>query len=61
MFDVDLAMATLLLFGVVKQVGSGWAVFSKDGKKLSRVFKKKTEAEKRLQQIEFFKHESGGK
>lgn len=51
-------MLPLLLLGVVRQVQGGWAVFSKDGKKLSRVYKLKEQALKRLRQIEMFKHEA---
>jgi hypothetical protein len=41
---------------MVKKVNSGYAVYSKSGKRLSRVYDTKEEAEKRLRQIEYFKH-----
>jgi hypothetical protein len=40
---------------IVKK-GDGYIVVSKKGKKLSKVYKTKEEAKKRLKQIEFFKH-----
>lgn len=43
---------------MVKQVGSEWFVFNKSGeKKLSRGYSSKEQATKRLQQIEYFKHQ----
>jgi len=45
-----------LVSEIVKKVPGGWAVFSHDGKKqLSRVYKDKKDAERRLREIEFFK------
>ena len=45
---------------IVKE-GSGWVVYSSKGKKMSKPFKSKTEAEHRLQQIEYFKHKDRAK
>jgi len=47
-----------LLLGVIRKVSGGWAVFSENGRRLSKVYKTKAEATKRLQQIEFFKKKS---
>mgnify|MGYP000506915394 CR=1 FL=1 len=44
------------ILDVVRKVEGGWAVFSKEGKRLSKVYKTKREAIKRLMQIEMFKH-----
>ncbi len=41
---------------MVKSVNGGYKVFSKTGKSLSKIYSTKPEAEKRLRQIEFFKH-----
>ncbi len=42
---------------MVRKVKDGYAIFSHHtGKRLSRVYKTKIEAAKRLRQIEFFKH-----
>lgn len=41
---------------MVTRSGSGWIVKSEDGKRLSRVYKSKGEAVKRLREIEYFKH-----
>jgi hypothetical protein len=41
---------------VIVKVNGGWVVSSETGKKLSKVYKTKSEAEKRLRQIEMFKH-----
>ena len=43
---------------IVKTKG-GWVIYSESGKKLSRVYKSRGEAEKRLAQIEYFKHKKG--
>lgn len=42
---------------MIRKQGSGYVVRSKKtGKKLSRVYKTRKEAAKRLKQIEYFKH-----
>lgn len=41
---------------MIKKVTGGYKVFSEKGKALSRVYKSKAEAAKRLGQIEYFKH-----
>lgn len=43
---------------MIKKTGSGYTVFTKDGKKkLSGPYKTEKEAKKRIQQIEFFKRQ----
>lgn len=62
MFESLFWACPLLLVGIVLKVGDGWAVFSEDGKKrLSRIFKRKEDAVKRLKQIEYFKNAKDGK
>lgn len=51
-----LTLITAFSFLVVVKVKGGWRIRSKSGKWLSKVFSSKTEAEKRLKQIEAFKH-----
>jgi len=42
---------------MIRRMKNGWAVFShKTGKRLSRAYKSKKQAQKRLRQIQFFKH-----
>ncbi len=41
---------------MIKKWGNGYVVFSERGKKLSRVYPTREEAEKRLRQIEYFKY-----
>ena len=41
---------------MVRKVKGGYVVYSSKGKRLSRVYKSKVEATKRLRQIEYFKH-----
>jgi len=41
---------------MIKKVKGGYKVLSKQGKNLRGPYKKKAEAEKRLRQVEFFKH-----
>jgi hypothetical protein len=46
---------------VIKKVSGGYKVLSENGKKnLGGPYKTKKEAEKRLKQVEFFKHKKGG-
>lgn len=44
---------------VIKKVGDKYVIYSKTGKKLG-TFDSKKAAEKRLREIEYFKHKSGG-
>jgi hypothetical protein len=45
---------------MIKKVAGGYKVLSEDGKKnLGGPYKTKKEAEKRLRQVEFFKHRKG--
>jgi hypothetical protein len=41
---------------VIKKTAGGYKVLSEKGKNLGGPYKTKKEAEKRLQQVEFFKH-----
>lgn len=41
---------------MIRKVKGGYIVVSETGKKLSRVYKSRSEAQKRLRQIEMFKH-----
>lgn len=41
---------------MVRKVKGGYKVYSKKGKSLSKVYKSKKAAGKRIQQIEYFKH-----
>lgn len=41
---------------MIRKVSGGYVVVSHKGKKLSRIYKSKKEAVKRLMQIEWFKH-----
>jgi hypothetical protein len=40
---------------MIRRTKSGWVVFSEKGKRLSKPYKSKAQAIKRLRQIEFFK------
>lgn len=40
---------------MVKKTNSGYAVYSESGKRLSRAYPTKQQAQKRLAQIEYFK------
>lgn len=45
---------------MIRKVSNGYKVFSKKtGKPLTRAYKTREEAVKRLQQIEYFKHKKG--
>jgi hypothetical protein len=44
---------------MIKKVSGGYQVVSKKGKNLGGPYKSKKEAEKRLRQVEFFKHSKG--
>ena len=41
---------------MIRKSANGYIVKSKKGKKLSKAYKTKAAAEKRLKQIEYFKH-----
>lgn len=41
---------------MIRKVSGGYVIYSEKGKKLSRKYKSRKEAEKRLAQIEYFKH-----
>ena len=41
---------------MIKKVAGGYQVLSENGKNLGGPYKTKKEAEKRLRQVEFFKH-----
>lgn len=45
---------------MIKKVSGGYRVLSEKGKTLGGPYKTKKEAEKRLKQVEFFKHKKGG-
>ncbi len=45
---------------MIKKVSGGYRVLSEKGKNLGGPYKTKKEAEKRLKQVEFFKHQKGG-
>lgn len=44
---------------MIKKAEGGYKVLSETGKNLGGPYKTKKEAEKRLQQVEFFKHKKG--
>jgi hypothetical protein len=44
---------------MIKKVEGGYKVLSEKGKNLGGPYKSKKEAEKRLKQVEFFKHKKG--
>jgi hypothetical protein len=44
---------------MIKKAEGGYKVLSEKGKNLGGPYKTKKEAEKRLQQVEFFKHKKG--
>lgn len=44
---------------VIKKAEGGYKVLSEKGKNLGGPYKTKKEAEKRLQQVEYFKHKKG--
>jgi hypothetical protein len=43
---------------VVRKQGSKWYVFSEEGKKLSKGYDTKAEAQERLREIEYFKRKN---
>jgi hypothetical protein len=44
---------------MIKKVAGGYQVLSEKGKNLGGPYRTKAEAEKRLRQVEFFKHRKG--
>lgn len=46
---------------MIKKVKEGYKVLSESGKNLGGPYKTKGEAEKRLRQVEFFKHKKSSK
>lgn len=44
---------------MIKKVKGGYKVLSESGKNLGGPYKSKAQAEKRLRQVEFFKHKKG--
>jgi hypothetical protein len=44
---------------MIKKVAGGYKVLSEKGKNLGGPYKSKAAAEKRLRQVEFFKHKKG--
>jgi hypothetical protein len=44
---------------MIRKVGGGYKVLSEKGKNLGGPYKSKKEAEKRLRQVEYFKHNKG--
>lgn len=44
---------------MIKKVAGGYQVLSSKGKNLGGPYKTKEEAQKRLRQVEFFKHKKG--
>lgn len=46
---------------MIKKVGNKYEVVSEKGKNLGGPYKTKAQAEKRLKQVEYFKHKGKGK
>lgn len=44
---------------MIRKVKNGYKVLSEKGKRLGAPYKTKEEAEKRLKQVEYFKHRKG--
>lgn len=44
---------------MIKKVKGGYKVLSENGKNMGGPYKSKAQAEKRLRQVEFFKHRKG--
>ena len=64
MGDTDFHRRLCILGGkedktMIKKVEGGYQVFSEKGKNLGGPYKTKGAAEKRLRQVEFFKHKKG--
>lgn len=56
--DLEVKLETKLLSigDVIKEENGGYVIYSEKGKKLSKVYKNKKDAEERLKEIEMFKH-----
>ena len=54
--QVKLETKSLSIGDVIKEENGGYVIYSKKGKKLSKVYKNKKDAEERLKEIEMFKH-----
>ena len=46
---------------MIRKTSKGYVVYSEKGKRLSKPYSTRKEAEERLRQIEYFKHKKGGK
>jgi len=46
---------------MIRKTPKGWVVLSESGKKLGGPYESRERAEKRLKQVEFFKHKKKGK
>lgn len=46
---------------MIRKTKGGWRVYSEKGKNLGGPYPVKAQAEKRLQQVEFFKHKDASK
>ena len=44
---------------MIRKTNKGYKVFSEKGKALSKTLPTRSEAEKRLKQVEYFKHKGG--
>lgn len=54
--EVKLETKSLSIGDVIKEENGGYIIYSEKGKKLSKVYKNKKDAEERLKEIEMFKH-----
>ena len=41
---------------MIKKIGNGYKIYSKEGKNLGGPYATRAEAEKRLREVEYFKH-----
>lgn len=56
----EIRIVSLFLEGnLIKKVKEGYKVLSENGKNLGGPYKSKAAAQKRLRQVEFFKHRKG--
>lgn len=54
--EVKLETKSLSIGDVIKEENGGYVIYSEKGKKLSKIYKNKKDAEERLKEIEMFKH-----